>query len=227
MKQARQPYMKWFPSDWRADPGVRMCSLSARGLWIELIGYMHEGEPYGHLTVGGLSPSVDDIAALVGRPLSEVRKAMTELEQRQIFSRDGGTIFSRRLVRDKAKADKDRENGKGGGNPKLRDKDNGGVNPPDKAHIPESIVHGPIKKKDAATAALDPEADYFRRVKEICGASAGGLAKKLLDAKGGSVAQARAAAEQASERQDPREYLGAIIRNKDSSANDRFAGRAF
>jgi hypothetical protein len=226
MKAPRQPYMKWYPSDWRADPGVRMCSLAARGLWIELIGYMHEGEPYGYLTVSGVSPSIDDIAALVGRPLSEVRKAMTELEQRQIFSRDAGTIFSRRLVRDKAKADKDRENGKGGGNPHLTGEDKRGVNHPDKAQIPESRGSSQEERKDAARAALDPEADYFRRVKEICGASAGGLAKRLLAAKG-TVPAARAAAEQASERENPREYIGAIIRSKEGTADDRTAGRSF
>ena len=70
------------------------------------------------------------------------------------------------------------------------------------------------------------EVDYFRRVKEICGASAGGLAKKLLDAKGGSVPLARAAAEQASTKQDAREYLGRIIRSRDGP--DEIAnGRSF
>lgn len=73
-------------------------------------------------------------------------------------------------------------------------------------------------KEDAAVAAhsSNPETDYFRRVKEICGPSSGGLAKKLLTAKGNSVPQARAAIEQASEKSDPREYLGAIIRTREA-----------
>lgn len=132
------PWIKWYPTDWRADPRLRMCSLAARGLWIELIGYMHEGEPYGFLTINGEPPTGEDIAALVGRPLSEVRKAMKELSDRQVYSMSGDKIFSRRMVRDKAKADQDRKNGKGGGNPKLRGEDNGGVNPPDKAQKPEA-----------------------------------------------------------------------------------------
>lgn len=88
---------------------------------------------------------------------------------------------------------------------------------------------GKGKNADASASApvLNDEADYYRRVKEICGVSAGGLAKKLLDAKGGSIPLARAAAEQASVRQDPREYLGAIIRNRGSPADDRMAGRSF
>jgi hypothetical protein len=121
MSGPHQPFIKWYPTDWRADPRLRMCSLAARGLWIELIGYMHEGEPYGHLTINDAIPTLPDIAALVGRPLAEVRKAMSELEFRQVYSvDDAGRMYSRRMVRDKAKAEKDRENGKGGGNPKLR-----------------------------------------------------------------------------------------------------------
>ena len=51
-----KPWLKFYPADWRADPRLRMCSLAARGLWIELMSYMHEGEPYGHLTIDGVPP---------------------------------------------------------------------------------------------------------------------------------------------------------------------------
>lgn len=79
----------------------------------------------------------------------------------------------------------------------------------------------------SAPVQASAEVDYFRRVKEICGQSAGGLAKKLLDAKGGSIPLARAAAEQASIREDPREYLGAIIRNRGDPEDERRARRSF
>jgi hypothetical protein len=223
LSSPHQPFIKWYPVDWRADPRLRMCSLAARGLWIELIGYMHEGEPYGYLTINDVAPSVEDIAALVGRPLPEVRKAMAELELRQVYSTDAlqGTPYSRRMVRDKAKADTDRINGKGGGNPKLKEADKGGVNPPDKAQIPEAREP---EKKDAAPAALtivpdhrpvtaaDLEKSYFDRGKVVLGKNAGGLLANLLKAKENNVALARAAVEQASTKSDPREYIGGIIR---------------
>jgi hypothetical protein len=212
-----QPFMKWYPTDWRADPKLRMCSLAARGLWIELIGYMHEGEPYGHLTINGITPSINDMAALVGRPLPEVRKALAELKDRQVYSTDDdGRMYSRRMVRDKAKAEKDRENGKGGGNPKLK----GGVNPPDKAHIPEARN----QKEDAAPAAPDPEKELFRRGREVLGKQAGGLISKLLAAKQKNVALARAAIEQASTKSDPREYIGAVIRGQNSTGQTNWLG---
>jgi hypothetical protein len=77
------------------------------------------------------------------------------------------------------------------------------------------------KEEDADASRSAPEtrsteeADYFRRIKQICGPTAGGLGKKLLLAKDGSIPLARAAAEQASTKQDPREYLGAIIRTRE------------
>lgn len=158
MNEKRAPWMKWYGADWRADPRLRMCSLAARGLWIELLGFMHEADPYGHLVINGRSPLVDDIAALVGAPTKVVKAALAELERHGVPSfTDADVMFSRRMVRDKAKAEADRANGRGGGNPRLKPDDNetdkpdntppptggitGGVNPPDKAQRPEARGH--------------------------------------------------------------------------------------
>ena len=95
---------------------------------------------------------------------------------------------------------------------------------------PQSQLQTTQERKDAASAALVPtaEADYYRRVKEVIGPSGGGVGKKLLDSKGGSVPLARAAVEQASTKQDPREYLGAIIRNRGSPDDEASrVGRSF
>lgn len=122
--------MKFYPADWR-DTKLRDCSLAARGLWIDLLTYMHETEPYGHLLINGKEPSLAQIALHVARPLQEVKRALAELEAADVFSRtDNGIIFSRRMVRDKAKEIQDREHGKAGGNPNLTR----GVNPHVKAN---------------------------------------------------------------------------------------------
>jgi hypothetical protein len=66
-----------------------------------------------------------------------------------------------------------------------------------------------------AIAPTDPspaERDYFRRGREILGNQAGGQLAKLLKAKGGNVALARAAVESASQKQIPSEYVAAAIR---------------
>jgi hypothetical protein len=85
------------------------------------------------------------------------------------------------------------------------------------------------QKNPEPTSAIIPsqDADLYRRGKEILGSNAGGLIKQLVLAKGGSLAQARAAIEQASEKHDPREYIGAIIRRRDGPEDLRARGDAW
>ena len=97
----KRPAFQFYPSDWRTDPGLRLCSIAARGLWIEMLCLMHEGEPYGHLTVQGRQISSDMLARLVGEPPASVKKWLKELEENDVFSlSEEGVIFSRRMVRD-------------------------------------------------------------------------------------------------------------------------------
>ncbi len=132
------PWLKFYPSDWRADPALRVCSIAARGLWMEMLCVMHEAEPRGTLRVNGKPLNDRQLAGLAG--CSEIEALLSELEDAGVFSRDeAGTIFSRRMMRDEAKAEEDKANGKRGGNPSITR----GVNPPvkgrDKAQKPEAI----------------------------------------------------------------------------------------
>jgi hypothetical protein len=139
----KQPWIKFYPSDWSGDRKLHMCSIGARGLWVEMMCVMHEAEPYGHLVTDGKPVTNRQIAALAGISLSECGRYLMELESAGVYSRtDAKTIFSRRMVRDREKAEKDRNNGKAGGNPKLNNEDKSGVNPPingeDKAQRPDA-----------------------------------------------------------------------------------------
>jgi hypothetical protein len=64
-------------------------------------------------------------------------------------------------------------------------------------------------------APPDAEVELFRRGKEVLGVQAGGMIAKLLKAKDGKVALARAAIEQASTKHDAREYIGRVLRGAD------------
>jgi hypothetical protein len=70
-----RPWMKFYPSDWRADPALRMCSIAARGLWIEMICLMHEAAPRGSLRVNGQAVSEGQLAALAGIKPGSRRRA--------------------------------------------------------------------------------------------------------------------------------------------------------
>lgn len=152
-----RPWMKFYPTDWRADPALRMCSLGARGLWAEMMCIMHEAEPYGTLLIKGQPVTDRQLALLSGASPAQVQKLLAELEGAGVFSRDeSGTIYSRRMRRDQQKAERDRENGAAGGNPSLK----GGVNPPDKAQRPEARSQNP-KKEKVIPAAEPPTDDDF------------------------------------------------------------------
>jgi hypothetical protein len=162
------PWMKFYPADWRADPALRMCSLAARGLWMEMLSLMHEADPRGSLLINGKNVSAKQLAGLCGATVRETISLLAELEAAGVFSRaDDGTIFSRRMKRDDEKAERDKANGKAGGNPRL----NAGVNPPDKAQRPEARSQNPelsIEKerrgrtRASALAAPWTEADRDR-----------------------------------------------------------------
>jgi hypothetical protein len=154
MSRSRRPWMKFYPSDWRADPALRMCSIGARGLWAEMLCLMHEAEPYGSLLVNGQRITEKQLASLACVSNKEAAEFIVELECSGVFSRDSdGTIYSRRMRRDLEKEQKDQENGKAGGNPALK----GGVNPPDKgedkAQNLELRTENKEKKKDIGAVA--------------------------------------------------------------------------
>jgi hypothetical protein len=67
---SKRPAFQFYPSDWRNDPGLRLCSCGARGLWADMLCLMHEGEPYGHLTVFGRPIEPQALARLVGESLA-------------------------------------------------------------------------------------------------------------------------------------------------------------
>ena len=151
--------MKFYPADWRSDAMLRLCSISARGLWAEMMCVMHDAESYGSLLVNGKRIDKKQLAGLAAVTEKECIALLLELEGNGVFSRDGdGTIYSRRMRRDFQKAVKDKANGTNGGNPRLK----GGVNPPDngevKAQKPEAIA-----KKDTEANASGADAPDHRK----------------------------------------------------------------
>lgn len=106
---------------------------------MEMLCLMHDADPRGSLVVNGRQVTSAELAALSGCFPKDAGRLLAELEGAGVFSRDpDGIIYSRRMRSDTLKAERDRQNGKGGGNPFLRKVDNGGVNPDDKAQKPEA-----------------------------------------------------------------------------------------
>jgi hypothetical protein len=115
------PWMKFYPSDWRADQTLRICSLAARGLWIECMCIMHEAEPYGHLAIKGKPVTNAQLAILSGTDPATVATLLTELEEAGVFSKNRvGVIYSRRMTRDEKKRKDGEKSAKNGTLPNSR-----------------------------------------------------------------------------------------------------------
>lgn len=112
--------MKFDTADWRSDTQLRVCSLAARGLWMEMLCLMHEATPYGHLLVKDKSPTDAQLAMQACTPTEQIPILLGELESAGVFSRSSkGVIFSRRLVQSDKRKKILQKNGKKGGNPNL------------------------------------------------------------------------------------------------------------
>jgi hypothetical protein len=117
----KRPSFQFYPSDWLRDTALRSCSLGARGMWIDMICYMHEGTPYGHLKVGNKVILPINLASMVGATLQDVEGWLDELRQSGVFETlEDGTICSKRMIRDERLREARAAGGKLGGNPALK-----------------------------------------------------------------------------------------------------------
>lgn len=111
----RRPAFQFYPADWRNDTSLQFCSLSARGLWIEMMCIAHDCVPYGYLRINGKPMTPAQIGRLVGISERECTKLLDELFEAGVPSRaEDGAIYSRRMVRDEQLRAIRAEGGKGG-----------------------------------------------------------------------------------------------------------------
>lgn len=114
-----RPSFQFYPGDWLEEPGLKLCSLAAQGLWIHLICRMWYSPERGVLRKqNGSKAQANDIAVWTGTPEAQIKDTLRELQAEQVCStHDDGTIYSRRMVRDertrKARADAGAKGGKG------------------------------------------------------------------------------------------------------------------
>ena len=147
----KRPAFQFYPADWLRDTALRTCSCEARGLWMDMICYMHEGNPYGHLKVNQKVILPANLASMAGVNLEQILRLLDELEEAGVFSRDEeGCIFSRRMIKDEKLRELRASGGKLGGNPALV---NPKVNP--KVNLPPNLPPGgKVKQKPPPSSSL-------------------------------------------------------------------------
>lgn len=114
------PWLKWSFDAWLRDPGLRLCSLAARAVWMDLLAIASASDEPGVIIQAGVVPTYGELAKLTGIRKSTLEACIGELEERNVFARDSrGAIYSRRMKRDADDYARDVQNGSLGGNPAL------------------------------------------------------------------------------------------------------------
>lgn len=113
----KRPSFQFYPGDWQRDTALRLCSIGARGCWLEMLCIMHQATPYGHLVHEGRALQAKQIASLIGGEATakQVQAWLDEMEAEGVFARtEDGCIYSRRMVRDESVRQARAEGGKSG-----------------------------------------------------------------------------------------------------------------
>jgi hypothetical protein len=104
------PWFKFYPRDWRGNQGLRVVSLAARGLWLEMLAIMHEGQPYARLAVNGKPVPSETLALMVGASHEEVCRLLEELRSAAVFQTTrNGVVHSARMAKERARSEKGRK----------------------------------------------------------------------------------------------------------------------
>lgn len=69
----KRPSFQFYPGDWRSNANLRRCTHAERGIWMDLLCLMHDGEQYGVLRW-----PLKEIAQAVGCRVSELRSLVAK-----------------------------------------------------------------------------------------------------------------------------------------------------
>lgn len=156
-EQKKRPASQYYWGDWHKDLALQSCPLPARGLWHEMNCLMHQGEPYGHLTMPtGRAMSPGQLANLSKISERECKKLLQQLEEAGVFSRTAdGTIYSRRMVRDEATRNKRAEGGKGGAEHGIKGAEHGakGGRPAKERGVSGAPIETPLKPPPSSSSS--------------------------------------------------------------------------
>lgn len=187
---------------------------------------------------GGFCPdTIDAIARRVGHNKRVVSDALNNLFEAGRLRREADGIHNPVaddvIAETRARREGRIESGRKGGiatsKKTLKNQSNGASKPRVLLPAKSSYLHLQLEESLFPNGNKAPndnqETELFRRGKEILGPSGGGFIKNLLKAKGGNVQLARAAVETAATKNNPREYIGGVIRSGNRPHDDTIDGR--
>jgi len=103
----KMQFLQFYVRDWMSDNALRMVSLEARGLWIDMLCLMARSPEYGYLKNDADRPMDERMLSMAvgvgntAEAISKVKSLLDELENAGVFARDDRMIiYSRRLLRE-------------------------------------------------------------------------------------------------------------------------------
>jgi hypothetical protein len=145
-----RPADLWFWDDWFASADIKLCTLAAQGLWINLLGLCSRSKPKGTLSINGKQIGSKEIAIFIGRSESEIIPLMAELEGYGVYSKlSDGTIINRRMYRQSEIRQKRAEAGRIGGASSKQNESKTEAN--DGSKLPSKTIADPQAKGDMSS----------------------------------------------------------------------------
>ena len=96
------PWFPFYPADWLAEKTLRGLSLAARGLWIDMLCWMHQSPRRGFLLDSARTiPDLETLAHWAHALPLDVHRLLDELKTARVYScTNKGVIYCRRMVKE-------------------------------------------------------------------------------------------------------------------------------
>lgn len=123
MALTNQPYIPLYVRDWLTSNKLKVCSLPAHGLMINIMCVMHKEDEYGTLSLKRNFKRDEDVrfnfASYLARLLpfneAEILPSLQELLDEQILYMDDDCLYCNRMINDAKRSKTNANNGSEGG----------------------------------------------------------------------------------------------------------------
>lgn len=116
------PAIQFYPGDWRKDSGIQSLNYHEKGVWMEILFFMHESEQRGKLLLNGKPVPEDRLSRMLHLDKQETNTLINTFLSLGVadICPDTGALMNRRMVRDEKIREQKAEAGRiGGGNPNF------------------------------------------------------------------------------------------------------------
>jgi len=146
MRTKKIPFnVKW----WLGNRNIRVLSPEAKGVVVDIMCLMMEGDPYGRLYIGGIRYDSSTLSKILSIPEKQMLEIINEIIEvgKDIKIDPGGCMYSQYMIRDAETAEKRKQSGALGGNPVLTGKvklpkEITVIDTPPESNIPENYTGG-------------------------------------------------------------------------------------